>query len=218
MMRWVWFLCLASPQQGELRLSDSSSATQFCEIKNDPSLQTYSNEADQFPFPCRYLASHVRTDLISMYGNTIGVCEARVYAFNSKSKGKFYVSGFDVGITFITYNPPNATRFSYRRFVTTANHVNTASRNGHIGQAVPFIHDGTQNITFQTSDGIGLTSSYQNTNNRFVFKALGCGITVSLVPYDSVLRLIQPQIPGLTVAIEEPHSELTFSEHLSLLF
>ncbi|GFN86580.1 G patch domain-containing protein 1-like [Plakobranchus ocellatus] len=162
--------CGSQYQRGKGNFGCYVDTTQSCEIKNDPSLQTYSNEADQFPFPCRYLASHVRTDLISMYGNTIGICEARIYAFNSKSKGKFYVSGFDVGITFITYSPPNATSFSYRRFVTTANHVNTASSNGHIGQAVPFIHDGTQNITFQTSDGIGLTSSYQNTNNRFVFK------------------------------------------------
>ncbi|GFO34009.1 hypothetical protein PoB_006051400 [Plakobranchus ocellatus] len=53
-------------------------ATLSCEIKNDPSLQTFSGEAEALPFPCRYLASHVQTTLLNKLGQPIGTCEARV--------------------------------------------------------------------------------------------------------------------------------------------
>ncbi|KAK3739128.1 hypothetical protein RRG08_045357 [Elysia crispata] len=61
-----------------------------CEIKNDPKLTTFDRDSERFPFPCRYLASHVRPQLKDRHGNVIGYCEAKVYGMNAKNKGKWW--------------------------------------------------------------------------------------------------------------------------------
>ncbi|GFN88300.1 hypothetical protein PoB_001480600 [Plakobranchus ocellatus] len=101
-------------------------ATHACEIKNDPSLKSFGKEEKSFPFPCRYLATHVKTSMLSSSGNTVGSCEAWVYAFNSKAKGKLFVSGFDVGIVF-NFNVGFAIEYSFRQFATADDNVNNVS-------------------------------------------------------------------------------------------
>ncbi|KAK3745261.1 hypothetical protein RRG08_055497, partial [Elysia crispata] len=45
------------------------------ELKNDPKLTSFNNETLPFPYPCRYLVTHVRQELKDNDKNVIGNCE-----------------------------------------------------------------------------------------------------------------------------------------------
>ncbi|GFN86581.1 hypothetical protein PoB_001308700 [Plakobranchus ocellatus] len=163
--------CLNDFPHGKGNFRCYPEATLSCEIKNDPSLQTFSGEGEAFPFPCRYLASHVQTILLNKLGQPIGTCEARIYAFNSKSKGKIYVSGFDIGITYTFTGSPNSVPYSFRQFATTDNSLNYESSAGFIGQALPFKPDGTDSVDFHNyGTGVHQAVSYEIANNRYRFQ------------------------------------------------
>ncbi|GFO43701.1 hypothetical protein PoB_007020600 [Plakobranchus ocellatus] len=180
--------------------SQDRASTYACEIKNDPTVMTFFRQREQFPYPCRYLATYLTTHLKNQSGKTIGVCEVLVYGFNSKDRGKLYVSGFDVAL-FIEYTPGGLREFSYRQVATAKNNVNTAASYGKIGTADPFVPDGTDDMTYSdTTKGVYIQRGWDNVNNRFFFTVVGCGVTVSLVPYDSGLRGSQKQVPGLSIS------------------
>ncbi|GFO41562.1 hypothetical protein PoB_006806700 [Plakobranchus ocellatus] len=174
--------------------------THACELKNDPVVINYWKQQDQFPLPCRYLAAYLTMDMKSQSGEIIGGCDFLIYAFNSKDRGKFHVSGFDISL-YLDYIPGRTREFSYRQVATAKNNVNTAASYGKIGRASPFVPDGTDDISYSdTANGIYIQKGWDNVNNRFFFTVVGCGVTVSLVPYDSGLRGSQKQVPGLSIS------------------
>ncbi|GFR64734.1 hypothetical protein ElyMa_003639200 [Elysia marginata] len=52
--------------------------TYVAEIFNDPQLRNFNNESVQFPYPCRYLATHFMSELQDGESNVIGNCEFMV--------------------------------------------------------------------------------------------------------------------------------------------
>ncbi|GFN86577.1 hypothetical protein PoB_001308300 [Plakobranchus ocellatus] len=138
---------------------------------------------------------------------------SQIYAFHSKSKGKVYVAGFDVGITYTYTGSQNGAAYSFRQFATTDNSLNYESAFGYFGQAYPFKPDGLHSVNLKDYDNVVYQSvSYEQANNRYRFQAANCGIDIGFVPFDRALRLGQHQIPGLAIAI----SELNMPTFLSL--
>ncbi|GFO41554.1 hypothetical protein PoB_006805900 [Plakobranchus ocellatus] len=56
-------------------LRDSPSPTFACEVKYDPAVITFFTQREQFPYPCRYLATYLTTHLKNQGGETIGECD-----------------------------------------------------------------------------------------------------------------------------------------------
>ncbi|KAK3788829.1 hypothetical protein RRG08_067362, partial [Elysia crispata] len=98
-----------------------------CELKSDPSLRTFSGEVENFPFPCRYMVTHVRTDLKNKFGDLIGTCESKVFGFNGKADGKYIVLGFDVQIKIMYTNPAKSVISTFRHSATAINNANSVS-------------------------------------------------------------------------------------------
>ncbi|GFO26222.1 hypothetical protein PoB_005272700 [Plakobranchus ocellatus] len=203
--------CVCGPQfhWGKGEFACYPKTTVACEIKNDPSLKTFAKEEKPFPFPCRYLAADVRSALLSGNGSNIGYCEARVWAYNSKSKGKYFVSGFDLGIKMYTslFGGFEVINYSYRLAATASNNVNSMTQFGRTGQSYPFVVGGDELIRLDFVDyNVGFRFDFDSNNNRYIVRPTGCGIDINFVPYDTTLRMSQKQVPGLSIAVSETNS------------
>ncbi|GFO11716.1 hypothetical protein PoB_003822100 [Plakobranchus ocellatus] len=182
-----------------------------CELKNDPTLIGFNKELANFPYPCRYLVADSFTEIKSPTNDTkYGYCLTQVFAFNLKDKGKFYVAGFDVGLS-IAYNSLGPVfDYSFRQTAVANNNVNTAQSLGYMDQSRPFVPGSSDNI-MQYMDNLHdvyVYNEYDSANNRYHFRIDGCGVDISFVPYDTGLRRAQKQVPGLSVRIANRNSEL----------
>ncbi|RUS84117.1 hypothetical protein EGW08_008091, partial [Elysia chlorotica] len=183
-----------------------------CELKNDPQLTTYDRETVNFPFPCRYLASHVKPSLIDRHGNVIGYCEAKVYGMNAKYDGKMFVMGFDVALKIVYTQNNKIVESSYRQYGSADNNENDVVAFGKNGAWAPFVPDGTDDISYKDAPkGIQIDTHWDHRVNRFSYTVTGCGLKVTFVPYDRSLKLNQRQVPGLSVSVLNTHAP----EHLS---
>ncbi|KAK3720697.1 hypothetical protein RRG08_057168, partial [Elysia crispata] len=59
--------------------------------------------------------------------------------------------------------------------------------------------------------GVKVLFTYDNTNNRFIYRAEGCGLEVIHTPYDLAMKLNQKQVPGLSVEISKNNEPTYFS-------
>ncbi|GFO43715.1 napsin a aspartic peptidase [Plakobranchus ocellatus] len=192
---------------GPWRLQVLPNSTLSCEIKNDPIVTNFDGDPAPLPYPCRYMVSDLMTIMKSQSGNDIGFCEFRVFAFNSKDRGKFYVSGFDVAMA-LYYNDGPTVQFSYRQVATAKNNINTASTTGKRNAFIPFVPDGTDDVSYtDAANGVYIDKGWDNQNNRYFFTVVGCSVTITLVPYDSGLRGLQKQVPGLSLSLSQPRLE-----------
>ncbi|GFO43721.1 hypothetical protein PoB_007022600 [Plakobranchus ocellatus] len=129
------------------------------------------------------------------------------FAFNSKDRGKFYVSGFDVALALHYTNGPTV-EFSYRQVATAKNNINTASTTGKRDAFIPFVPNGTDDVSYtDAANGVYIDKGWDNQNNRYFFTVVGCSVTITLVPYDSALRGLQKQVPGLSVSLPQQQCE-----------
>ncbi|KAK3742190.1 hypothetical protein RRG08_056548 [Elysia crispata] len=177
-----------------------------CEIKNDPKLTTFDRETESFPFPCRYLASHVRPQLKDRHGNVIGYCEAKVYGMNAKINGKMVVMGFDVALRLVYTQSNNIVQSSFRHYGIASNNVNNVQSYGKNGAFLPFVPDGSENIEYRDSpNGVRVDTDWDRRDNRLSYLVTGCGIKVTFVPYDKGLHLAQKQVPGLAISVDKTY-------------
>ncbi|GFO34010.1 hypothetical protein PoB_006051500 [Plakobranchus ocellatus] len=127
-----------------------------------------------------------------------------IYATNYKYKGKIFVFGFDIGITYNYTGSQDNAAYSFRQRAFAENNINFVSSSGFVGQAFPFRPFGLDSVDFHNYDtGVHQAVSHEIANNRFRFQAPACGIDIGFVPFDLVLRLGQHQMPGLAIAISE---------------
>ncbi|GFN81830.1 hypothetical protein PoB_000833600, partial [Plakobranchus ocellatus] len=92
-------------------------------------------------------------------------------------------------------------------------------QNGLMGQSYPFVANGTDIVQFSDSNNdVGLTIDWDEFNNRFTYKAKGCGLDIFFVPFDSALKLKQKQMPGLSVAVSELNNpQFASNDHVMCL-
>ncbi|RUS71884.1 hypothetical protein EGW08_020358, partial [Elysia chlorotica] len=171
------------------------------ELKNDPKLTNFNNETVPFPYPCRYLVTHVRQELKDNDKNVIGNCEFKVHAFNAKAKGKFFTHGFDVAVK-ITYDEGTVVKMSSRNYGTADNGVYSFMKKGTMGEYLPDGPWGDDDIDYKDAqNGIRVELKENSYNNQLVYDFRRCGVTITFVPYDLTSRREQKSIPGLSVAI-----------------
>ncbi|RUS84857.1 hypothetical protein EGW08_007398, partial [Elysia chlorotica] len=187
--------------RGDFRCYDEKSVV--CELKGDPALISYSKEVENFPYPCRYLATHVKTDLKDKNNDVIGKCEAKVHGFNGKADGKHIVLGFDVSIKIQYDSPPTTVASTLRHRATTLNNINTILKRGKNG-VFDDSYTSNDDVTYRdNSNGVNVFFTWDNKNNRFIYKAEGCGVHVIHTPFDVSLKLQQKQVPGLSVEVSK---------------
>ncbi|CAL1529278.1 unnamed protein product [Lymnaea stagnalis] len=175
------------------------------EVKNDPRLTTFNNESTNFPYPCRYLLTAVKQELKNLLNIKTGTCTIQVHAFNKRHNGKIIVYGYEVALKFeallfskslsiITYGThgkvtEGGTDNSYVTSGTYGNHLKSS--------AVAIFSDLIRNIYVKRY--------HLPLNNQYVVEVDACGFRATFVPYDTTLGLAQPNIPGLSVAINCAH-------------
>ncbi|GFO43717.1 reverse transcriptase-like protein [Plakobranchus ocellatus] len=83
-----------------------------------------------------------------------------------------------------------------------------ASTSGKRGASIPFVPDGKDDVSYRdTANGVYIDKGWDNQNNRYFFSVVGCNVTITLVPYDSGLRGLQKQVPGLSLSLLQPRCE-----------
>ncbi|RUS69546.1 hypothetical protein EGW08_022693 [Elysia chlorotica] len=179
--------------------------TVAAESRNDPSLTTFNNETTDFPFPCRYLMTHVKQELKGRRRAIIGECEVKVHVFNKRGQGKIFTHGVDVAVR-ITYTAGAVVERSVRKYGTAANGVN----NWVITGVQDYRPDGPwtppETILYEDApNNILLKVEEVADNNQIVFDFKACGISISFVPYDTEQTRQQPQIPGVSVGVNCAH-------------
>ncbi|GFO41718.1 hypothetical protein PoB_006822300 [Plakobranchus ocellatus] len=130
------------------------------ESRNDPSLTTFNNETLLFPFPCRYLMTHVRQELKDRKKNILGYCEFKIHTFNMRARGKVATFGYDVA-TKIKYDNRSEVLVSVRKFGTASAGVNTFVKYG----VNDFLPDGPW-----TPSTVTLPIVYKDAPNNIVIK------------------------------------------------
>ncbi|GFR62338.1 hypothetical protein ElyMa_005453400 [Elysia marginata] len=181
------------------------------ESRNDPSFTTFNNETTNFPFPCRYLLTHLKQELKGRKRAVIGECELKIHAFNRRERGKIVTHGADISVK-VTYNNGSIVERSVRKYGTAANGVNTFGING----VHAYVPDGpfTPSVDVMYADApnkVFLKCKEDAANNQVVFEFPACGIRITFVPYDTVLRRNQEQIPGLSVGVNCAHHPVWLS-------
>ncbi|GFS04458.1 hypothetical protein ElyMa_004657300 [Elysia marginata] len=181
------------------------------ESRNDPSFTTFNNETRNFPYPCRYLLTHLKQELKGRKRAVIGECEIKVHGFNTREKGKIVTHGADISIR-VTYNNGSTVERSARKYGTAANGVN----NFGISGSLSYNPDGpwfpSVNVMYADAPNkVFLKCKEDAPNNQVVFEFAACGIRITFVPYDTVLRRNQPQIPGLSVGVNCAHHPVWLS-------
>ncbi|GFS13028.1 hypothetical protein ElyMa_003127000 [Elysia marginata] len=184
-----------------------------CEIKSDPSLITFNGETSNFPFPCRYLATHVSTFMKDKAGNHIGLCETKIYGFNRRVKGKWYVYGFDatVRLDYDTVPPKSDFISSFRHYGVSSSYKNTVGKSGVSGQWDSFTSGNGGVPYLDHVNGVKILFTWDNVNNRFVYTVEGCGIQVTHVPFDTHELLKQKQVPGLSISVHKDNEPMWLS-------
>ncbi|XP_059160645.1 uncharacterized protein LOC131944146 [Physella acuta] len=187
--------------RGDGRFACYRQNTVDAEVRNDPTLTTFNQETVNFPYPCRYLLSHVKQEF-KLYGTVVGYCEFQVHAFNARDFGKFYAEGFEVAVK-VTYNGVygfSSTTWGDTSGVTTKENFNSYAPNGPFND--PY-SGASRNVP--ASGGVLIKTFYNTVNQQYVFQADQCGFKLTFTPYDKVARIRSPRIPGISLAINCAH-------------
>ncbi|KAK3744248.1 hypothetical protein RRG08_020508, partial [Elysia crispata] len=171
------------------------------ECRNDPSLTTFNNETTNFPFPCRYLMTHIKQELKGRRRKVLGECEIKVHAFNKRGLGKVFTHGVDVAVKIKYSGTGTVIQRSVRKYGTASDGVNNFVVSSPDGPWTPPVM-----ILYQDPPNkIELKCEENSDNNQLVLEFAACGIRITLVPYDIEDRIDQAQIPGLSVAVNCAH-------------
>ncbi|RUS84119.1 hypothetical protein EGW08_008093, partial [Elysia chlorotica] len=179
--------------------------TVVSQVLNDPDLYNYNNESIAFPYPCRYMLTHLIQELKDDDRNIIGSCEIMVHSFNAKYRGKFFLHGFDVALS-IRYDNGQKVKMSSRHYGVAKNGAYSFKSRGTIGQ---FWQNGpwqTDDIYYEDAANGIKVEVYQDTdNNQLIYEAKKCGIRATFVPYDIKDRRAQVSLPGMSFAVNCAH-------------
>ncbi|RUS85517.1 hypothetical protein EGW08_006725 [Elysia chlorotica] len=171
-------------------------------LRNDPELRTFSNQTVKLPNMCRVLVAHVFQKLKNRFGMVVGNTQVKVYAFQAKHRGKIYVHGFDAATLISIQAMGIYVGRSVRVYGTLQDGVPQITRKGSLA----FTGDGPfsdVDVTYEDSfTGAGCRLFRDAPNFREVFEVAGAGVTISFVPYDTVLMRAQPCMPGLLVKVD----------------
>ncbi|XP_055900883.1 uncharacterized protein LOC106059749 [Biomphalaria glabrata] len=173
------------------------------EILNDPVLNTFGNESDSLTVPCRILVVNTKLELKRYVGKptNIGFCYVQVHSFQSRSRGKFYVSGYEVAIK-LEYSYGTVKNVSSIVFGPQGGVQENGTDNAFLPDG-PYAND---NVDYNdTANNVRITRYYDSNNDQYVFEADACGIRATLVPYDTVSGLDRVRVPGVSVAINCIH-------------
>ncbi|GFR96039.1 hypothetical protein ElyMa_002709900 [Elysia marginata] len=171
-------------------------------LRLDPELRTFSNQTVKLPNLCRVLVAHVFQNLKDKLGNTIGNIQVKVYAYQAKHRGKIYVHGFDAATLISVQALGLYVGRGVRVYGTLEDGNPKITRQG----SLTFSGDGPfgdVDVSFENSfTGVGIRRFRDAPNFREIFEVSGAGVTISFVPYDTVLRGAQPCMPGLLIKVD----------------
>lgn len=187
----------------------------FTEVKNDPTVINFNGETAQFPFPCRYLLASTRTTL-KINKQNVGFCTCKVKSWNSKNRGKFFPGGLDFSCLIDNVETNEQLGFATRVVATAANGVSQFTE-----YSVPdFMEDGPWSPVPThldlTGAGVHVESTFDLVNNQIVYNIPECGYRITMVPYDTVLRQDQTQIPGISTAINCGYGPVFYDQDTSI--
>ncbi|RUS84118.1 hypothetical protein EGW08_008092 [Elysia chlorotica] len=175
--------------------------TVAAQVSSDPKLQNFNNESINFPYPCRYLATHLLTELRNQDNLQVGTCEIMIHSFNAKYRGKFFLHGFDVALN-IRYTSGGTVKLSSRHYGIAKSGVYTFKNQGTVGEFYQNGPWGNDDIDYNDYiNNVHVTVSKDESNNQLLYQAERCGLRISFVPYDVQDRRAQLSIPGLSIAI-----------------
>ncbi|GFN83585.1 hypothetical protein PoB_001009100 [Plakobranchus ocellatus] len=169
-----------SPATGKVSTSRTIlNDTVAAELKNDPTLTNFNNETVSFPYPCRFLVTHVRQELKDRDRNVIGHCEFK-----------------------INYDDGRMVKLSSRNYGVAMDGSYRFERQGTVGEYLPDGPWDDDEIAYRDNDnGIRVQIFENSANNQLVYQFRRCGLRVTFVPYDLINRRQQMSVPGLSVAI-----------------
>ncbi|XP_005111518.2 uncharacterized protein LOC101861012 [Aplysia californica] len=175
----------------------------YAMIFNDPSAITFGGERFPISTPCRYLVTHAVTKFRSPdgYYDTKGYCEIKVFSYNARARGKFFVSGVDIFVNVVSPDgekKPLSVRIvgdgSDRIYVFRV--WTKLSVEAGDWQAT--------DLPYRWLHGVELEADLPN--NRICFFVGPCGFRMAFRPGDVTLGKDQTQVPGLALAFNKNHA------------
>ncbi|KAK3754183.1 hypothetical protein RRG08_028150 [Elysia crispata] len=199
-------VCKAPYKLGDGAFGCFKRNTFVAQILNDPMLVNFNNESVQFPYPCRYLSTHVYSDLQNKSKDVIGSCEYMIHSFNAKYRGKFFLHGFDVALN-IKYDNGQSVKLSSRHYGVARFGSYTFKTQGTVGKFYengPFQND---DITYKDNvNGVKVKVRRDRDNNQLIYDAKRCGLRITFVPYDIKDRRAQVSIPGMAISVNKANN------------
>ncbi|XP_059160644.1 uncharacterized protein LOC131944145 [Physella acuta] len=185
------------------------------EVRNDPTLTTFNEETVNFPYPCRYMITHVKQELKSG-GSVIGNCELKVYGFNARAKGKLYSRGYQLAVK-LTYNSNTPSPISLSTTTygeagsTTTERNNFYNCDGPFTPVVPVAT--TPTIVLTAPPSVKVLQYFEPTTQQNIFQIDSCGLRVTFVPYNLTSTINSPFLPGISVGINCAHHPIWLSNN-----